>query len=68
VAQGTGYGGGVRGTSRRPPLAVDVLLHVDEPILFLGATLVVPLWALSAAVYTFDSSMIAPGESWRRSS
>ena len=48
--------------------AVDVLLHVDEPILFLGATLVVPLWALSAAVYTFDSSMIARGESWRRSS
>jgi len=49
-------------------LAVDAMLHIDEPVLFLGATLVVPLWALSAAVYTFDSSMIARGESWRRSS
>jgi len=48
--------------------AVNALLHVDEQILFLGATLVVPMWALSSAVYTFDSFMIAPGESWRRSS
>jgi len=48
-------------------LAVDALFRVDEQVLFLGATLVVPMWALSSAVYTFDSSMIARGESWRRS-
>jgi hypothetical protein len=47
--------------------AVMALFQVNEQILFLGATLVVPMWALSSAVYTFDSFMIARGESWRRS-
>jgi hypothetical protein len=39
--------------------------HIDEPILFLAANLVVPMWAISAAVYTFDDVMISPGRGRR---
>jgi hypothetical protein len=38
--------------------AVDAIFNIDESILFLGAALAVPMWAISAAVYTFDSLMI----------
>jgi len=48
-------------------LAVDALFRVDERILFLGATLLVPVWAISAAVYSFDCLMIERRERWRRS-
>jgi hypothetical protein len=47
--------------------AVDALFHIDEQILFLGATILVPMWAISAAVYSFDSLMIGRGGRWRHS-
>ncbi len=46
---------------------VDGLWHADEPFLTLAATLVVPMWAISAGVYTFANSQIAPGRGWRES-
>lgn len=41
--------------------AVDGVLHINEPVLFLAAVLVIPMWAISAAVYTFDNLMISRG-------
>jgi hypothetical protein len=46
-------------------LAMLELLHLDEPVLFLAAVLVVPIWAISAAVYTFDNLTITRGRNWR---
>jgi hypothetical protein len=46
-------------------VAVNVICRVDEAVLFLGAALVVPMWAISAAVYTFDS-LLVPGRLVRR--
>lgn len=46
-------------------LAVDAVAHVEEPVLFLAAVLLVPMWAISAAVYTFDSLMIPRGQGRR---
>ena len=43
-------------------VAVDAVFHVEEQILFLGATVVVPMWAISAAVYTFDNLMFDHGQ------
>jgi hypothetical protein len=40
-------------------------LHVDEPVLFLAAVFLVPIWAISAAVYTFDELAIRRGGRWR---
>ena len=42
-------------------VSVDGALHVDEPVLFLAAVLVVPMWAISAAVYTLDDRMLRAG-------
>jgi hypothetical protein len=46
--------------------AVDAVLHVNEPVLFLAAAIVIPLWAISAAVYTFDNLMLPRGSARRR--
>jgi len=46
--------------------AVAGLMHVDEPVLFLAAALLVPLWAISAAVYTFDNLTFPHDRGWRR--
>jgi hypothetical protein len=46
-------------------LVVDVVLHSGEPFLTLAAGLLVPMWAISAAVYTWANSEIAPGRGWR---
>jgi len=48
-------------------LAVNALFRVDDQVLFLGATLVVPLWAISAGVYSFDSLALWRSARWRRS-
>jgi hypothetical protein len=45
--------------------AVDAIFNIDEPVLFLGAALVVPIWAISAALYTADS-LVFPGARERR--
>ncbi len=45
--------------------AVDAMFGVDESVLFLAATLLVPMWAIASAVYTFDSLMIPRGRGWR---
>ncbi len=42
--------------------AIDAVFHVHEQLLFLGATLVVPMWAISTAVYTFDNLMFDRGQ------
>jgi hypothetical protein len=42
-------------------LAIDAAFGVNEPVLFLAAALAVPLWAISAAVYTFDNLMLPRG-------
>jgi hypothetical protein len=47
-------------------LAIDAAYGVDEPVLFLAAAIVVPLWAISAAVYTFDNLMLPRGSARRR--
>jgi hypothetical protein len=44
-----------------------VLFRVDEQVLLLLAAIVVPLWAISAAVYSFDSLALWRGARWRRS-
>ena len=46
---------------------VDGLWQIDEPLLTLAAGLIVPMWAISAAVYTWSNSAIAPGRGWRES-
>jgi uncharacterized membrane protein YqjE len=48
-------------------LAVSVIFHIDEQILLLGAAVVVPLWAISAAVYSFDNLALWRAARWRRS-
>jgi fatty acid desaturase len=48
-------------------LVVSVLFRVDEQVLLLLAAIVVPLWAISAAVYSFDSLALWRGARWRRS-
>ena len=47
--------------------AVDGLLHVDEPVLLLVATLGFSLWAISAGVYTLDVLMLAQSRGRRPS-
>ena len=47
-------------------VAVDAAFNVNEPVLFLAASLLVPLWAISAAVYTFDNLMLPRGSARRR--
>ena len=47
-------------------LVVSVLFRVDEQVLLLAAVIVVPLWAISAAVYSFDSLTLWRGARWRR--
>ena len=47
-------------------LVVSVLFRVDEQVLLLAAAIVVPLWAISAAVYSFDSLTLWRGARWRR--
>lgn len=44
---------------------VDRVLRIQEPVLLLLATLGFAMWAISAAVYSFDSYMIAPGHGRR---
>ncbi len=46
-------------------LVLERLLHVSAPILLLPVA-IFPLWAVSAAVYTFDTLMLPPGR-WSRS-
>jgi hypothetical protein len=43
---------------------VEGSFHAKEPVLLLAATLVVPMWAISAAVYTLDDVMLSPGLRW----
>lgn len=38
--------------------ALQAMIGVPEQILFLGAALVVPMWAMSAALYTFNRLMV----------
>lgn len=45
--------------------AIQAVFGVQETILFLGASLIVPIWAIAAAVYTFDNLMIPRGRGWR---
>ena len=46
-------------------LLVHGAYHISDPILFLAANLIVPMWAISAAVYTFDDVMISPARGRR---
>jgi len=46
---------------------IDGLSHTDQPLLTLAAGLIVPMWAISAAVYTWANFAIAPGRGWRDS-
>jgi hypothetical protein len=46
-------------------IAVNAICRIDEAVLFLGAALVVPMWAISAAVYTLDSLLTAGGRGRR---
>jgi hypothetical protein len=48
-------------------LVASALFRVDDQILLLGAAVVVPVWAISAAVYSFDSLALWRGARWRRS-
>jgi hypothetical protein len=45
--------------------AVGAVWNVDEPVLLLAATFIVPIWAISAALYTFDNYVISPGHGRR---
>jgi hypothetical protein len=45
-------------------LVLERLLHVNAPILLLPVALF-PLWAVSAALYTFDTIMLTPGHGRR---
>ena len=46
---------------------VDGIWQSDEPFLTLAVGLVAPMWAISAGVYTWTNSQIAPGRGWRES-
>jgi hypothetical protein len=46
---------------------VDGVWQIHEPLLTLAVGLIVPMWAISAAVYTWANSQIAPGRGWRES-
>lgn len=46
-------------------LALERLFNVDLPFL-VAPVVLFPLWAVSAALYTFDTLMLSPGRGRRR--
>jgi hypothetical protein len=45
-------------------LVLESVLHVSAPLLLLPVALF-PMWAISAALYTFDTLMLSPGHGRR---